>query len=57
MGVSLILERGRSGFVLHERTVGRDGFFQDNLGFGVRIEFQVKAPLPRPRRERAMEAT
>jgi outer membrane autotransporter protein len=39
LGVSLILQHGRSGFVLYERTVGRDGFFQDNLGLGIRIEF------------------
>jgi uncharacterized repeat protein (TIGR01451 family) len=39
VGLSLILQHGRSGFVIYERTVGRDGFFQDNLGLGVRIEF------------------
>jgi outer membrane autotransporter protein len=39
LGLSIILQRGRSGFLIYERTVGRDGFFQDNLGFGVRIEF------------------
>jgi outer membrane autotransporter protein len=39
VGLSLILTRGRSGFVIYERTVGRDGFDQDNLGLGLRIEF------------------
>jgi uncharacterized repeat protein (TIGR01451 family) len=39
LGLSLILTRGRSGFVIYERTVGREGFDQENLGFGVRIEF------------------
>jgi outer membrane autotransporter protein len=39
LGLSVIMARGRSGFVIYERTLGRDGFDQDNLGFGVRIEF------------------
>jgi outer membrane autotransporter protein len=39
LGLSIIMQRGRSGFVLYERTVGRDGFDQQNLGFGIRIEF------------------
>ena len=39
VGLSVIMQRGKSGFLIYERTVGRDGFFQDNLGFGVRIEF------------------
>jgi uncharacterized protein with beta-barrel porin domain len=39
LGLSIIMQRGRSGFLIYERTVGREGFFQDNLGFGIRIEF------------------
>ena len=39
LGLSLILTKGRSGFLLYERTLGRDGFMQENLGLGVRIEF------------------
>jgi outer membrane autotransporter protein len=39
VGLSIILQRGRSGFVIYERTLSRDGFDQENLGFGIRIEF------------------
>ena len=39
VGLSIIMARGRSGFFLYERTLGRSGFTQDNLGFGIRIEF------------------
>jgi uncharacterized repeat protein (TIGR01451 family) len=39
LGLSLILTKGRSGFLLYEQTLGRDGFKQQNLGLGVRIEF------------------
>jgi uncharacterized repeat protein (TIGR01451 family) len=39
LGVSVMTPRGRSGFVIYERTFDRDGFRQDNLGFGIRIEF------------------
>jgi hypothetical protein len=35
----VILSRGRSGFFLYERTLGRDDFDQQNFGFGIRIEF------------------
>jgi uncharacterized protein with beta-barrel porin domain len=39
VGLSLVLRGGRSGFILSERMVGRDGMAQDNLSLGVRIEF------------------
>lgn len=39
LGLSVIMGRGRSGFVIYERTFGRSGYSQDNLGFGIRIEF------------------
>jgi hypothetical protein len=35
----VILAHGRSGFVLYERTLGREDFDQQNFGFGIRIEF------------------
>jgi len=39
VGLSIIMTKGRSGFLIYERTLGRNGFDQDNLGFGLRIEF------------------
>ncbi|MGH6719854.1 MAG: autotransporter outer membrane beta-barrel domain-containing protein, partial [Alphaproteobacteria bacterium] len=39
VGLSIIMQRGRSGFLIYEKTIGREGFSQDNLGFGLRIEF------------------
>jgi uncharacterized protein with beta-barrel porin domain len=39
LGLSIIMQRGRSGFLIYEKTVGRNGFDQSNLGFGIRIEF------------------
>jgi hypothetical protein len=39
LGLSIIMQRGRSGFLIYERTLGRSGFSQDNLGLGLRIEF------------------
>jgi uncharacterized protein YhjY with autotransporter beta-barrel domain/5-hydroxyisourate hydrolase-like protein (transthyretin family) len=39
LGMSLVLKHGRSGFVLYERMVGRDGMEQENLSLGVRVEF------------------
>jgi outer membrane autotransporter protein len=39
VGLSIIMTRGRSGFVLYEHTLGREGYSQDNLGLGIRIEF------------------
>ncbi|MEO7477871.1 MAG: autotransporter domain-containing protein, partial [Lysobacteraceae bacterium] len=39
LGFSVVLSRGRSGFVLFEHMLGRNGMTQDNLGLGIRIEF------------------
>lgn len=39
VGLSMILSGGKSGFIQYERSLGRDGFNQDNLNLGVRIEF------------------
>ena len=38
-GMSLVLTRGRSGFVLYEHMLGRDGMKMDNLSLGFRMEF------------------
>ncbi|WP_170113258.1 autotransporter domain-containing protein [Ahniella affigens] len=39
VGLSMVLSGGKSGFIQYERSIGRDGFNQDNLNLGVRIEF------------------
>jgi outer membrane autotransporter protein len=39
VGLSIIMTRGRSAFLLYERTVGREGFDQQNFGLGIRLEF------------------
>ncbi len=39
LGLSMVLTHGRSGFVYYEKLIGRDGFSQDNLALGLRIEF------------------
>jgi uncharacterized protein with beta-barrel porin domain len=39
LGASFVMSQGRSGFILYEHTFGQDGVRQDNLGFGIRIEF------------------
>jgi outer membrane autotransporter protein len=39
LGVSLVLTGGRSGFVLYEKMLGRDGMDLDNLTLGFRMEF------------------
>jgi outer membrane autotransporter protein len=39
LGLSMVLTRGRSGFVYYEHLLGRDGFSQWNLALGLRLEF------------------
>jgi uncharacterized protein YhjY with autotransporter beta-barrel domain len=39
LGLSMVLTRGRSGFIQYDRIFGRDGMSQDNLSLGIRIEF------------------
>jgi uncharacterized protein with beta-barrel porin domain len=39
VGLSVVLTRGRSGFVLYEKMLGRDGMELDNLTLGFRMEF------------------
>jgi uncharacterized protein with beta-barrel porin domain len=39
VGLSLVLTGGRSGFVLYERMLARDGMEMDNLSLGFRMEF------------------
>ncbi len=39
VGLSLVLTRGRSGFVLYEKMLARDGMEFDNLTLGFRMEF------------------
>jgi uncharacterized protein with beta-barrel porin domain len=39
VGLSLVLTGGRSGFVLYEKMLGRDGMEMDNLTLGFRMEF------------------
>jgi len=39
LGMSLVLTKGRSGFVLYEHMLGRDGMKMDNLSLGFRMEF------------------
>jgi len=39
LGLSMILSRGRSGFVYYEKMLGRDRLDQDTLSMGFRMEF------------------
>ncbi len=38
-GLSMVLPHGRSGFLLYEKMLQRDGISQFNLALGMRIEF------------------
>lgn len=38
-GLSAVLTKGRSGFVMYERIFGRDRISQDSLALGFRVEF------------------
>ena len=39
LGLSMILSKGRSGFLYYEQVLGRDGYNQFNVGLGLRMEF------------------
>ena len=39
LGMSFVWPHGKSGFILYEHMLGREGMSQDNLGLGMRIEF------------------
>ncbi len=39
LGLSMILSKGRSGFIYYEKMLGRDGLDQENLSMGLRMEF------------------
>jgi outer membrane autotransporter protein len=39
VGLTMVFTGGRSGFVLYEKMLGRDGMEQDNLSLGFRMEF------------------
>ena len=39
LGLSMILSRGRSGFIYYEKMLGRDRLDQENLSLGLRMEF------------------
>jgi outer membrane autotransporter protein len=39
LGLSMVMTHGRSGFVLYERMLARDGMDMDNLSLGFRWEF------------------
>ena len=39
LGLSMVLSRGRSGFIYYEHLLGRDGVSQWNLALGLRLEF------------------
>jgi uncharacterized protein YhjY with autotransporter beta-barrel domain len=39
LGLSMILSKGRSGFIYYEKMIGRDKLDQDNLSLGLRMEF------------------
>ncbi len=39
LGLSMVLTKGRSGFVYYEHLLGRDGYSQWNLALGLRLEF------------------
>ncbi|MFY2764382.1 autotransporter domain-containing protein [Arenimonas sp. MALMAid1274] len=39
LGLSMVLSRGRSGFLYYEHLLGRDGMSQYSLALGLRLEF------------------
>jgi outer membrane autotransporter protein len=39
VGLSVVMTHGRSGFVLYQRVIGKDGVSQENLTLGLRVEF------------------
>jgi outer membrane autotransporter protein len=39
IGLSMVMTKGRSGFVLYRRVVGQNGMSQENLSLGFRVEF------------------
>ncbi len=39
LGLSMILTKGRSGFIYYEKMIGRDRLDQDTLSLGLRMEF------------------
>ncbi len=39
LGLSMILSKGRSGFIYYEKMLGRDRLDQDTLSMGLRMEF------------------
>ncbi|MGH8051429.1 MAG: autotransporter domain-containing protein, partial [Arenimonas sp.] len=39
LGLSMILTKGRSGFIYYEKMIGRDRLDQENLSMGLRMEF------------------
>ena len=39
VGLSMVMTKGRSGFVLYQRVVGQSGITQQNLALGFRVEF------------------
>ena len=39
LGLSMVLSRGRSGFLYYEQVLSRDGVSQYNLALGLRLEF------------------
>ena len=39
LGMSFVFPKGRSGFILYDKTLGRSGITQDNLSIGFRMEF------------------
>ena len=39
LGMSFVFPKGRSGFILYDRTIGRSGITEYNLSLGFRMEF------------------
>ncbi len=39
LGMSFVFPKGRSGFILYDKTLGRTGITQDTLSIGFRMEF------------------
>ena len=39
VGLSVVMTHGRSGFVLYQRLLGKNGISQENLALGIRVEF------------------
>ena len=39
LGMSFVFPKGRSGFILYDRTIGRSGITEYNLSIGFRMEF------------------